>query len=185
MARHWWKKVVAKQSTCLKYLNERPSLSITLHSHIGHNKLPTWLTGGQVNAFLQKFERLGTQYLFSENGQLSRALHEKRVTNNKGGGMIKRLAELKRSVVYFGRVQYWLMWPKTQKHKSRSQLYQLLFPLFHIYIILSYLRFIEVIDCFQVSFEVDQFSTAEKNWPFFRCCCNHGQQRLISSNWCW
>lgn len=60
---------VAKQGTCLKHLTARPSLSITLHSHIGHNnKLPSWLTGGQVNAFSNSLKDLALNIHFPKMG---------------------------------------------------------------------------------------------------------------------
>lgn len=64
MARQWWNKGVANQSTCLKYFTERPSLSITLHSHISHNKLPPLADRRPGKCILQKLERLGARYRF-------------------------------------------------------------------------------------------------------------------------
>lgn len=77
---HRWQNGEEKQGTRLTYLSERPFLSITLHSHIGHNKLPLpWLTGGPGKCILHQLKASVLDTLFKKNGQPSRSLNEKRV----------------------------------------------------------------------------------------------------------
>lgn len=77
-----WQNKAHAWNTSLK----DPSLSITLHSHIGHNKLTTWLTGGQVNAFCKSLKGLTLNIYFQNMGNYpehSRFSNGKIYTNNK------------------------------------------------------------------------------------------------------
>lgn len=52
----------------LNGFHERPSLLDTLHSHIGHNHLHSWLTGGRINTFFESLKGLALNIYFLKMG---------------------------------------------------------------------------------------------------------------------
>lgn len=111
MARQWWKGGVAKQSECLKDPPCQLPFTVTLATTHLADRWPG-------KCILQKLERPDAQYPFSKNGQVSRALHEKRVKyipTTKVGG-IEQASCRDEKIILVGA----FIWLKTQAAKMRS-----------------------------------------------------------------